>query len=580
MPFFTLPQRHPNPARRPHGILSALFFAVIANGLASAQQHEFSDQKQTLRIEFPNGHEPQYGFQLIRLTATNLSHRKANWEVVLREEGIQHRQRRTNSGERFEILTVPPGATVQREFMMALGSKLSPYGDWNDFEVNVVMPSGLRDSWSDRTSVDTEMDLRGAYIPTLYGQTTPQWVRETRAHFEGNGVMKPLNASTDWRAYTPYGIVILSVAEWESMPQDAKLAIGDWVRLGGNLQFVNGSGLPADAPATDTPGGKTCGLGTVYGPPSPNGRGLDYESLAVVRNMKAFPPAIEASKSGESVLTEWLREWSPDLLNKQFTIWPVILVLIVFFVMVTPVNLFVLAPSRQRHRLFRTIPVISLAACLALAAAVLMGDGFGGKGTRLVHIESRAGNENRHYISQWQSSHCGAIFGSGFTISDAAFIAPVSELGSEMNVHIEADRVECGGGWFSSRSSQSQFLQTVRSSRGRIEWTPNPDGAPTIVSTFEFPLQNLYVRDDDGGWWHAPSVQQGETITPTKVEDKKAWEQIHKSTASIPCEDPILSMAERKGHYIAFTSAPSAIRTLDSIDWNDIGIVTGQLARP
>lgn len=98
--------------------------------------------------------------------------------------------------------------------------------------------------------------------------------------------------------------------------------------------------------------------------------------------------------------------------------------MLVFAVLVGPVNLFVLAPARRRHRLFFATPLISLGAAGLLVLAVILSDGTGGKGERFVWMEN-VPEENVSYLQQYQYSRCEAMFSTGFEIPKAAFFAPM-----------------------------------------------------------------------------------------------------------------------------------------------------------
>ena len=225
----------------------------------------------------------------------------------------------------------------------------------------------------------------------------------------------------------------------------------------------------------------------------------------------------------------------------------------------------------------KTIPVISIIACIALAVAVFVADGTGGEGKRIVLIEVQHGTDNRQYINQWQASQCGAIFGNRFQIKDQAYISPINIAGSQATLDVSSDLVDANGGWFSSRSAQSHRLKAVRASRGRIEWSVDSGDSPTIVSTFNFPLTDILIKDKQDSWWHASSVKQGQAVTLKPIKLGMANDKINASIENIPLESDVRNLAHRSGHFIAFTDSPPAIETLNSIDWTDTGVITGPL---
>ena len=65
----------------------------------------------------------------------------------------------------------------------------------------------------------------------------------------------------------------------------------------------------------------------------------------------------------------------------------IILILIIFSIIVGPVNLFVFAKSGRRHRLFFTTPLISLIAALLVLTFILFEDGVGGQGRRMLVMD-------------------------------------------------------------------------------------------------------------------------------------------------------------------------------------------------
>jgi len=559
-------------------ILTAAALLVLSPlVMAQAQRHVFSEGDQSLTVELPLGSSPRYGFHPVKITATNGGTDTVAWDISISEMGMNERS--VNSRGHRERIAVPPQRTAERELMVGMGRR--DQHSWSYRQVEVILPSGMKQSWNP-TNGSGSTNMAGVPVPVLISNragTITSGIPSSNDDFHGR--MDAASAPGDWRGYAAYSAVVLTADDWQSMSVAARTALGDWARMGGHLQFVDE--LPTDAPATDVPGKSARGMGGVHGPSTMIGDGRRaFQNLPGTVDAKMSEhPATEAVRTGEhSLIQNWLADKQPDLLRERFTIWPMVLVLVVFFVVMAPINLFVLSPSRRRHRLFRTIPVISIAACVLLALAVGLGDGVGGRGQRLVWIESRPGSENRQFITQWQASRCGALIGTSFTVPDAAFLAPLRDPGGSVTLRVEGDRLEAGGGWFTSRATQAQFLQAARPGRGRIEWSAKNADAPSAVSTFDFPLRDVFAVRDDGTYWHAPVMRQGETTTLHRVELKQVNDSINAAIRNLPQEADIRNMAHRTGHFIAFTDAPPAIPSLRSVRWKDTGIVTGAIATP
>ena len=562
---------------RIRSIAAASVWLIIHSHLGAATQNPFTEGGQSLNVEFPNGYQSRYGFHPVKLTAVNTGAQPAVWEIRVNEQGM--RDRTLNDLGHRERIVVPPKRTIERELLVAIG-KNEERASWSYLQVQVITPSGETRSWHPDSNPGNSSYNRGTAPALLTPQAAAMLMQAPGPDDDYHGRLNPASASGDWRAYAAFSVVALTADDWQAMTAAARGALGDWTRMGGHLQFLGG--MPEDAPAPDVSGQPARGLGGVHPPPeSRSGNRASFSDLpAAVPVVKSLSPPHESMRSGESLLIPWLQGKDADLLRDRFTVWPMVLVLIAFFVMITPINLFVLAPTRRRHRLFRTIPVISLSACALLALAVGLGDGLGGRGQRLVWIESRPGTENRQYITQWQASRCGALIGAGFTVPDAAFLAPLRAPASRVTLSVAGDRLDAGGGWFTSRATQSHLLQAARPGRGRIEWVTRDQAAPTAVSTFDFPLRDVYLRSADGSWWMAAAMRQGETTTLQRVELKQVNDVINASIHDFPQESDIRSMAHRPGHFIAFTDQPPAIATLSSVRWRDTGIVTGALANP
>lgn len=549
----------------------------------AGEQRQFTDGSQTLEIRLPNGFQSGYGYYPVHLLAVNAGPKRATWTMRVANH-YGSREGSINPQGRVEVIEVGPHQTVEREILVPIGLMLDR-GYYSSVQIEVVTPSGRTEPWGLRTSSPRQdSDNKLSPVPTLI---SPQAAKLMSTQIpEDSGMHSTLDvqhASGDWRGYTPYSLILVTPEEWKSMPGAARGALADWTRMGGQLQFVSSQqgALPNDAPLTDLPDQAQRGLGGVHAPVTySTQRGSSLRNLASAKTAEQQPHPASEVVSKSDIFRPWLSSRQTDLIADHFVIWPTLLVLVAFFVMMTPVNLFLLAPSRRRHRLFFTIPVIALSACVILALAVMLGDGVGGDGLRLVVVESRPGNENRQYITQWQASRCGALLGTGFVVKDAAHIAPLQSPGSDISVRVEGDRIECSGGWFTSRAIQSQQLQAVRPGRGRIEWASGNTDGTSAVSTFDFPLQDVFILRDNHTWVRATRMRQGEATRFEPVSDSEVQQFLKDKLNGVPCEKQLRQMAKRPGHFIAFTDQPPAIDTLGAVAWQDTGIVTGSILTP
>jgi hypothetical protein len=281
-----------------------------------------------------------------------------------------------------------------------------------------------------------------------------------------------------------------------------------------------------------------------------------------------------------------------------------ILILVAFGVLVGPVNLFVFAKSGRRHRLFITTPLIALGTSALLVAMIILIDGFGGRGSRIQLMEIRPDNgENSAYVLQEQISRTGILMDKNFSVSEPAAITPVvldsadnqwARLTDEnwgQGMRYEANfrdgKLLVAGDWFQSRSEQGQLVRAVIPTRGRIE-ARSLAGTPSLISTFDFPIQTLYFRDQAGAYWRADNIEPGKafTCTTSNAGTAEAFAQDAGNELSPRSRKALLrnksnSLAVRGNHFIAFTENAPGIDTFEGIKWQKTRtFITGPIATP
>jgi hypothetical protein len=342
----------------------------------------------------------------------------------------------------------------------------------------------------------------------------------------------------------------------------------DWVSRGGAL-FVCGT---PNAPAEFGP----AGFGQVTAIADPR---IQVSSTALL--IHSLRGTIE-SKLANDYSGQWGARKELGEIKANV---PLLMVfLMIFGALAGPINLFVFAGHGARHRLFWTTPVISLAASALLFVLIVLKDGFGGSGVRfaLVQIMPAA---KKSVALQEQISRTGVLRSASFITHDPTLIAPIT-LDSRTNApkrKYENVDTKFGGEWFTSRSIQAHWLETIAPTRAEISLLNAAEvrgagAAPVLVSSMAMPLDQVYFRDDRGGAWQVRNMHTGEKMTLQRI-------------ASIPNLLPIESgqrlrdmwdqVKDQTGTFYAVTSDPRAlVETLPSIRWKDQrAIYLGPVAR-
>ncbi|MGB6223323.1 hypothetical protein [Haloferula sp.] len=407
------------------------------------------------------------------------------------------------------------------------------------------------------------------------------------------GKFDPTMMPEDWRAYSGYDAFLMTDDDWRKISAGARNAILKWCRLGGELTIYHEGRPPSFTSLGIDTDGPAFGYGTIRLEPIPSGLALD--APAVVARFVKKPGLRPLNKS---IREDFSSSWPlHDRFGQQkFAYGIFIVVLIGFGILVGPVNLFVFAKSGMRHRLFITTPIISLGTSALLIILILLKDGTGGRGERIALIEVRPdSSENNAYVVQEQVSRTGVLLGSAFELTESAAITPVpianspwarltpSSGGGDMRytANFRDGKLAVSGDWFQSRSEQGQLIRAVIPTRGRIE-IKEGGGPPILLSTFDFPIDDLYYMDRSKGYWTARDLKPGTNVTCTPISQTDYESAISAQAAKLGDRNRrVLNSASRRAdHYVAIASEAPAVETYDSIKWVDTHtILTGPTLR-
>jgi len=415
----------------------------------------------------------------------------------------------------------------------------------------------------------------------------------------------PTSMSSDWRAYSGFDTLICTDEDWLKMTVEARNAILEWNRLGGNIYIYklmpssNFKSLDIDESNNQGKNRITRSFGSISIYPLSAVKSLDVKGVHTLISSGKSSVKINAinndyNNQGYVSSSKW--KLLSELGKLSFSPTYLILILIVFGILVGPVNLFVFAKSGQRHKLFITTPLIAIGASVALIALIIIQDGFGGHGQRVQLIEVRADNsENKAYIWQEQAARTGVLLDGSFETSSPALIAPVPIEESRFSrvtrenaggsCNYTADNGENGlvasGDWFQSRSAHGHYLESVIPTRGRINLESNQK-TPVLNSSFDYNIDSLIYIDDSGNTWSASGIAAGESIklTPSNPAEAVKLLNDYKENMSNKLQTKVEELRTRKNHFIALTQDAPAIDTLDSIKWTKTtSIITGPVIR-
>lgn len=570
----------------------SIFLALAS--LASAQQTLFRqvfDPRTDTHVEAVAlfSHPSLGGYQPVRIVIAN--NQKIPHKIFLNFKDATSYDDSLATSSEFSY-TVAPLKTVTYDILVPLTAQNGNIS-YHSFEARL---SGTMGNTQDSTSsvfqpAQTEVLLsESLYTPNGSALDTESQSRSGGSSYGRSGAgfsskFDPKQLPDDWRAFSGFDTIMLTETDWSSIPPGARNAIVSWIRLGGQLVIFS----------TGNPTFKALGL-----PEDTSSGSVSIKSLpaSLTLDPKSTVDITTSERTLKTRLTSVTEDFSTlwplqkDFGEKSFNYVAFVIILIIFGIIVGPVNLFVFAKSGRRHRLFITTPLISIVTSLILIGLIILQDGFGGKGTRLVLMEVRPDeNQNAAFIHQEQFSRTGVMTSPSFTINASSLIVPIpleasrwARFTDDYNTRGIYDlqptdgKLFANGSWFQSRSEQGQLLTAVIPTRGRIEAARDGD---SLISTFDFPIDTLFFKDATGNWHRAENITKGRPVKLTSVDPTMVLPILNKTAKQFTERNRSFfdKTRDRNDHFIALTSSAPGIATHPGIEWKTQTVITGPIAR-
>lgn len=406
-----------------------------------------------------------------------------------------------------------------------------------------------------------------------------------------NGFIDVARLPEDWRAYAGYDALALTRNEWVSLTPGVKLALDHWIRSGGYFILLNdGEGEVAGFENLTTNDGFGVRNRLDCGP------NFDaFEAKELVGILAAGGDSLAVIGWSEYEGSDWTV--GSDLGSRTQSKILLLLALIIFAIVVGPINLFLWANKKRRHRLFVTTPIISIAASLLLIGFIVVRDGFGGDGARAIAIEVGDSDDKSAVIIQEQFSRTGILFSAGFELDGDSvlnsIVAPATDLNRDDSVNSTGaynlvfeqtkEGWDLNGNLFQSRSEQAQLLRAVVPSRERLDLLPGNSGSPRLVSSFSYPLTNIYYLDGEGTVWEASGISPGETVTMSASSSfAERYDGVSEAISRFGSSHrkKLGNLLKRPNSFVALATEAPSIATHSSIDWMESPtLITGLLSQ-
>jgi len=492
---------------------------------------------------------PSRGYLPLEVKIRNASGAPQKWSFDFSSPGTHH----SSSAlivESSTDLPVEKQATRTFSVLVPLSPDLAD-NPWAGLEASV---RGYQTTYDSRTPI-----LAGNYsgsqndafvaISTRLGSSLWNELREamktgTTEHLKGS-LFDPKRLPEDWRGLSGIDALWLTDTELDQLSSAQRDALRVWAQMGGQLTLCGASAVPEDF--------QNVFFGKVKTRP-------DFLTVATA---KAAIDGLESKPGG----FEWVDDTAHEYPGIKPNIPVLISLVILFALIVGPVNIFYFASTGNRHRLFWTTPLISIAASLLIAAFILFQDGIGGQGIRAALIYVMP-DEHRQILIQRQTSRTGPLLGNAFQTADPVVMLQQTE--NDQTRVMKNNDTHFSGDWFSSRSIQTQKIQSVIPSRSEITLlnaaaVQAQSDAPVVTSSFPAPLEELIYEDAKKRRWSARNVRPGEKVTLTPGQPKKSFRD--------RLNHPVPSRSGAGTFFATNRDSSAFLSTLTSIRWDDKPVV-------
>jgi hypothetical protein len=556
-----------------------LFGAVLAWLLAvlplragsSAVATTFRDSGIQIEVETLYDDWPATGFVPCQVRITNDQARAHSWTMTAQEQTFGQGRRMSSfaftveARSRREFSVLVPMNSIKDTAMVGYRSmqvQFQGYGVGGD-----TLHLGQKTSGGHRGTRFTLMD---AQLAVENWGPLEAHLAKTSSPLHGSRI-EAAAVPADALAFLGVESLWLSRAAWQKLRAEQRHAIEGWLQGGGRLMLCD------DAPPEKSLAREALGQGEIKEVQTQAGR------IASELFQKETEPhgSTWSLASGGTVEkgTSWIGGFAQEPERSRLLIFTVLL----FGLLVGPINLFVFARGPRRHLIFLTTPILCLGASGIGAGAIYLRDGLGGEGRRAALIQVL---EDRHEVRivQEQVARTGLLLRRGFQMAETAYLAPLrsGDEGPLRNTALRSEGTHYSGDWFRSRWVQAQQAVTVRPSRAGMSIQRQGDTL-IALSSYEGTLDEIFVRDAEGKLWHGRDLQPGRPLslaTTTQATFDK-WRRTFITPGPVTRERLGTVGSERNLWIASGPGTPADfIATHPSIRWKEQRVILFGEARP
>lgn len=558
-----------------------------------------------IRLEALYSTAPPSGFLPVRVYLSNHSGKARVWTFKATHDDYGGRaapaiftQELTvaDQAERVFELYVP---------MLSTMSAAKPYASWGQRIQIGLSGYGIRNATLRGSRSPTSTRTRGkqtlpfiAMSADLHLRSWPVLAKafETAGYIMTGSSIQPEKMPTDWRGYVGLWALQITEGEWSGLPAVVRSAVIDWVSMGGRLYIFHRDVLPQTGrdyggfrfePATGNRAKADLGLGRI-GLLTWDGREIQMETQRdiLAERLNPDPPPLFNDYSQDYTRERWpLISRMPEIQFSGPFITVLVIFLLLYFVMAGPLNLWVFARRERRLLLFLTTPVLAVTCGALLCLLLILREGFGGWGYRTTGVYLLP-NAKKAVVVQEQIARTALLLATDFTVDKAVFMTPIrfAEAFGKERPTFKLTPQRFVGDWFANSSLQAHFIELLQPTRAAIHRLPpaahrmgkQPD--LTILSSINTTLQELYVRDATGAYWHGRHIPPGRNVTLRRSSRLQydSWRRNNLADRIGPRLAQSIRHLEAQPNVFVGVAADApgfVVETLPAIDWLEQTII-------
>ena len=326
----------------------------------------------------------------------------------------------------------------------------------------------------------------------------------------------PVSAwSTDWLGFSRYDGVVVTNQDIQQMPSDVQSALWEYVECGGALLVLGGNNLPDNwasgveiSDKSVSMSANRVGFGEFF---------ISAEMDTTSLNQTQWRQIVH---SWVKTATPWQAQLSVAEANSRF---PVVddfgvpvrglfLLMLVFAIVIGPVNLIVLSRKRRRIWMLWTVPVISLTTCFAVFLYATFAEGW----NRYIRTEGLTILDQR--VNRATSIGVTAFY-SALTPGDGLHFGYETELTSQTFAATPIPRTvdwthdqHLGRGWIAARVPAHFKVRKTEVRRERITVRRGEDARLSIVNGLGTDIDQFWLADTDGTIYFGGSISAGSEV--------------------------------------------------------------------